>query len=139
MLPASAAGIAVVLVLVWITPVETFNSTIQFEWGVGREAWSVEQCLTLHAPGLTPEARSSPPGAPSLLGSVRAGRSHLPNAGRPGVIPRGEELGTLEEKLYSVYDEYTALIQTGRPSYIYLPTRKIDTSLRRRNARAPRG
>jgi hypothetical protein len=50
MLPASAAGIAVVLVLVWITPVEeTFNSTIEFEWAVGRGGWSVKHCSTLQA------------------------------------------------------------------------------------------
>ena len=42
-------------------------------------------------------------------------RSHEPNAGRPGVIPRGETIGTLEEKLFSVYDEDTVLIQESRP------------------------
>ena len=45
-------------------------------------------------------------------------RSHGPNAGRPGVIPRGETAGTLEEKLFSVYDEDTALIQESRPYYV---------------------
>ena len=44
-------------------------------------------------------------------------RSHGPNAGRPGVIPRGETMGTLEEKLFSVYDEDTALIQKSRLYY----------------------
>ena len=70
--------------------------------------------------------------------SIAPGRRHRPNAGRPGVIPRGEKLGTLEDKPFSVYDENTARIQTGRQFYIYLPTRPIDTSLPTRNARAPR-
>ncbi len=45
-------------------------------------------------------------------------RSHGPNAGRPGVIPRGETMGTLDEKLFSVYDEDTAPIQESRRYYI---------------------
>ena len=51
--------------------------------------------------------------------SFAPGRSHGPNAGRPGVIPRGETMGTLEEKLFSlsVYDEDTALIQESRLYY----------------------
>src|SRR5208337_3266730 len=67
------------------------------------------------------------------------GRSHRPNASRPGVIAGGEKMGTLEEKPFSVYDENAARIQAGRQFYIYLPTRAIDTSLPTRNARAPRG
>ncbi len=67
--------------------------------------------------------------------SIAPGRSHRPNAGRPGVIPRGEKMGTLEEKLFSVYDENSARIQTDRQFYIYLPTRAIDTSLPTRSAR----
>ena len=47
-----------------------------------------------------------------------ASRSHGPNAGRPGVIPRGETMGTLDEKLFSVYDEDTAPIQESRRYYI---------------------
>ena len=49
----------------------------------------------------------------SRLVSFAPSRSHGPNAGRPGVIPRGETIGTLEETLFSVsvYDEDTALIQ----------------------------
>ena len=52
--------------------------------------------------------------------SFAPSRSHGPNAGRPGVIPRGETMGTLEEKLFSfsVYDEDTALIQKSRQYYI---------------------
>ncbi len=72
------------------------------------------------------------------LVSFAPGRSHGPNAGRPGVVPRGETMGTLEEKLFSVYDKNTARVQTGRQFYIYLPARPIDTSLPTRNARAPR-
>ncbi len=50
--------------------------------------------------------------------SFAPSRSHGPNAGRPGVIPRGKTMGTLEEKLFSVYDEDTALIQKSRQYYI---------------------
>jgi len=50
--------------------------------------------------------------------SFAPGRSHGPNAGRPGVIPRGETMGTLEEKLFSVYDKDTAPIQESRRYYI---------------------
>ncbi len=50
--------------------------------------------------------------------SFAPNRSHGPNAGRPGVIPRGETMGTLEEKLFSVYDEDTTPIQESRRYYI---------------------
>ena len=50
--------------------------------------------------------------------SFAPSRSHGPNAGRPGVIPRGETMGTLEEKLFSAYDEDMALIQKSRRYYI---------------------
>ena len=50
--------------------------------------------------------------------SFAPSRSHGPNAGRPGVIPRGETMATLEEKLFSVYDEDTALIQKSSQYYI---------------------
>ena len=49
--------------------------------------------------------------------SFAPSRSHGPNARRPGVIPRGETMGTLEEKLFSVYHEDTALIQKSRQYY----------------------
>ncbi len=50
--------------------------------------------------------------------SFAPSRSHGPNAGRPGVIPRGKTMGTLEEKLFSAYDEDIALIQKSRQYYI---------------------
>jgi len=50
--------------------------------------------------------------------SFAPGRSHGQNAGRPGVIPPGETMGTLEEKLFSVYDKDTAPIQESRRYYI---------------------
>ena len=64
--------------------------------------------------GLMPDR----PVSRSRLVSFAPRRSHGPNAGRPGVIPRGETMGTLEEKLFSVYDEDTALIQESRQYYI---------------------
>ncbi len=56
-----------------------------------------------------------------------------------GCNSSGRKDSTFEQKPFSVYDENTARIQTGRQSYIYLPTRAIDTSLPTRNAGAPRG
>ena len=50
--------------------------------------------------------------------SFAPSRSHGLNAGRPGVVPRGETMGTLEEKLFLVYDEDTALIQRSRQYYV---------------------
>jgi len=78
-------------------------------------------------------------GEPPRSASIAPGRSHRPNAGRRGVIPRGEKMGTLEENQFSVYDENAIRIQTGRQFYIYLPTRPIDTSLPTRNSSAMAG
>jgi len=79
---------------------------------VGREA------AVFNAPRFTTQVPPTRPVRKSRPASIAPGRSHRPNAGRTGVNPRGETMGTLEEKLFSVYDEDTALIQTGRQCYI---------------------
>jgi hypothetical protein len=71
-----------------------------------------------NAPRFTTQVPPARPVRKSRPASIAPGQSHRPNAGSTGVIPRGETMGTLEEKLFSVYDANTALIQTGRQCYI---------------------
>jgi hypothetical protein len=79
---------------------------------MGREA------AVFDAPRFTTQVPPTRPVSKSRPASIALGRSHRPNAGRTGVNPRGETMSTLEEKIFLVYDEDTALIQTDRQSYI---------------------